>query len=381
MFRRLTSNLGLVFAIVVAMALLAEWAVRLLWPQPLIHALVRYDPLLGARGAPFGQVSIVRPDGGRHTIRLNAMGFRMSEELSQSNERHRILMYGGDEIFAAHLPIHQTVFGLLKNATEAKNRRFQLVNTAVSGHSVQSTRLLMMEQIPDLQPRALVYIFDAGNFARTLVSGDRTAVGKLRYDNSGRPILVDLSRSPQFKYLDWIRRSLGWLHRHSQLTTVIMTHANQTFDWARKLLGEDVAEIRLTELPRRAGESADIREIMYLSELHFLRMARTANTSDVPILVAWLPAPQELGDGSAASSMAEILRSHRQMLERLANGNRNFAFWSSVVAGRTPPDSDQLFESRGFGAGNLTAYGSRWYADLAAPAIITFLNSATDSAH
>ena len=128
-----------------------------------------------------------------------------------------------------------------------------------------------------------------------------------------------------------------------------------------------------------AGESADLREIMYLSELHFLRMARIANASDVPLLVAWLPAPQELADGSAASSIAEILRSHRQMLERLANGNRNLTFWSSVVTARTPPDSNQLFESRGFGAGNLNADGARWYANLAAPAIIAFLNSANGS--
>ena len=379
MFRLLKSNWGLVCAIVLAAAFLAEWALRLLAPQPLIHTLVRHDPLLGTRGVPFGQASIVRPDGGRHTVRLNSMGFRMREELSRSNDRHRILVYGGGAIFSAHLPIHQTVFGLLKNAIEAKTPSFQLANAAISGHSIQSTRFLMMEQIPDLQPRALVYIFDAGNFAQTLVSGDRSVVGELRYDNSGRPILVDPSRSPQFKYLDWIRKSLSWLHRHSQLTTVIISRASQIFDWVRTLLGEDVTEIRLTELPRRAGESADIREFMYLSELHFLRMARTANASDVPLLVAWLPAPQELADRSAASSIAEILRSHRQMLERLANGNRNFAFWSSAVAARTPPDSNQLFERRGFGAGNLNADGARWYADLVAPAIIAFLNSATDS--
>ena len=84
MFRRLMSNLALVFAIVVAMALLAEWTVRLLWPQSLIHALVRYDPLLGVRGNPFGQASIIRADGRRHFIRLNAMGLRLHEELSQS---------------------------------------------------------------------------------------------------------------------------------------------------------------------------------------------------------------------------------------------------------------------------------------------------------
>ena len=162
MFRLLKSNWGLVCANFVAAAFLAEWALRLLAPQPLIHTLVRHDPLLGARGVPFGQVSIVRPDGGRHTVRLNAMGFRMREELSRSNDRHRILVYGGGAIFSAHLPIQQTVFGLLKNAIEAKTPRFQLVNAAISGHSIQSTRLLMMEQIPVLQPRALVYVFDAG---------------------------------------------------------------------------------------------------------------------------------------------------------------------------------------------------------------------------
>ena len=378
MFKRLKSNLALVFAIVVAMALLAEWTVRLLWPQSLIHALVRYDPLLGVRGNPFGQASIIRADGRRHFIRLNAMGLRMHEELSQSRERYRILMYGGSAMFSAHLPIDQTVFGLLKNAAEANNRRFQLVNTAVAGHSVQSTRLLMMEQIPDLLPQALVYIFDAGSFARTVVSGDRSALGELRYDNSGRPILVDPSRSTHFEYLDWIWKSLGWLYRHSELITMFITNARQLYNWASNMVGKDAADIRLTELPRMAGESADIREIMYLSELHFLHMARIANASDVPLLVAWLPAPQELADGSETSSLVEILQSHRQMLKRLANENRNFTFSDTVVAAHAPPNSDRLFESRGFGAGNLNADGSHWYANLAAPAIIAFINAATD---
>ena len=378
MFKRLKSNLALVFAIVVAMALLAEWTVRLLWPQSLIHALVRYDPLLGVRGNPFGQASIIRADGRRHFIRLNAMGLRMHEELSQSRERYRILMYGGSSMFSAHLPIDQTVFGLLKNAAEANNRRFQLVNAAVAGHSVQITRLLMMEQIPDLLPQALVYFFDAGSFSRTVVASDRSALGELRYDNSGRPILVDPSRSTHLEYLDWTRKSLGWLHRNSELITMFITNAHQLLNWARRMLGNDVANIRLTELPKMAGESADIREIMYLSELHFLHMARIANASDVPLLVAWLPAPQELADGSETSSIVEILRSHRQMLKRLANENRNFNFWDSVVAAQAALNSDRLFESRGFGAGSLNADGSRWYANLAAPAIIAFINAATD---
>ena len=126
------------------------------------------------------------------------------------------------------------------------------------------------------------------------------------------------------------------------------------------------------------GESAEIKEIMYLSELHFLRMARIANASTVPLLVAWLPAPQELVAGSESSSMVEILQSYRQMLRRLANRHQNFTFWDSVVAARAPPDSDRLFESRGFGAGKLNADGSRWFANLATPTIIAFLHSATD---
>ena len=381
MFRRLISNWALVCLIVVTLALLAEWAVRLLGQQPLIHALVRHDPLLGARGIPFGQVSIVRPDGARHTIRLNANGFRMGEELSQSKERHRILVYGGGTMFSAHLPIHQTVFGLLKNATESKNHRFQLVNAAVADQGVKSTQLLMMEQIPNLQPRALIYIFDARNFARTLLFGDRSAFGELRYDQNGRPMLVNSLRSQKFKYFEWVREGLGSLHRHSHLTSLIITRASQLVYWARMWLVEDKAEIQLTELPQMAVETADIQEVMYLSELHFLGMARFANASGVPLLVAWLPAPQELTDGSENSAITELLRSHRQMLRRLAKINRNFSFWSSVTTARAPSDSDRLFESRGLGAENLNAEGSRWFVNLAAPTIITFLNSATNGAH
>ena len=140
----------------------------------------------------------------------------------------------------------------------------------------------MMEQIPDLLPQALVYFFDAGSFSRTVVASDRSAVGELRYDNSGRPILVDPSRSTHLEYLDWTRKSLGWLHRNSELITMFITNAHQLLNWARRMLGNDCGNIRLTELPKMAGESADIREIMYLSELHFLHMARIANASDVP---------------------------------------------------------------------------------------------------
>ena len=359
-------------------AFVVEWSLRLLAPQPLIHSLVRHDPLLGARGAPFGQVSIVRPDGGRHTVRLNAMGFRMREELNRSNDRHRILIYGGGAIFSAHLPIHKTVFRLLKNAIEAKNRRFQLVNVAVSGHSIQSTRLLMMEQITDLQPKALIYVFDAGDFARTLLSNDQSAIGELQFDKNSHPMLVDPPRSPPLKYLDRVQESLDWLHRRSQLMTLIITRAGELVDRARTLLGGDTAEIWLEELPQMAGESADIQETIYLSELHFLRMARMADASNVPVLVAWLPAPRELADASKDSSMVEILQSYRQMLRRLASGHQNFTFWDSVASALPPKNTKKIFESQGLGTGKLNADGSRWFANLAAPAIIAFLHTTSD---
>ena len=379
MFKPFISNGAFVCAIVMAAAFLVEWALRLLAPQPLIHSLVQHDPLLGARGAPFGQVSIVRPDGGRHTVRLNAMGFRMREELDRSSERNRILLYGGGAIFSVHLPIHKTVFKLLKNAIEAKNRRLQLVNAAVSGHSIQSTRLLMMEQITDLQPKALMYVFDAGDFARTLGSSDQSTVGELQFDKNSHPMLVDPSRPPPLKYFDRVQTGLDWLHRRSQLMSLIITRASQLYGWARTLLRGGTAEIRLAELPKMAGESADIQEIMYLSELHFLRMARISDAFAVPVLVAWLPAPRELADGSEDSSIVEILQSYRQMLRRLANGHQNFTFWDSVASARAQKNTKRLFESQGLGAGKLNADGSRWFANLAAPPIIAFLHSVIES--
>ncbi len=124
MFRSLSSNGGLLGAIVVAVAFLTEWTLRLRAPQPLNHTLVRHDPLLSAGGVPFGQASISRPDGGLHTVRLNAKRIRMLEELKLSNDNHRILIYDGGAIFSARLPIHRTIFGLLKTAIETKYHRY-----------------------------------------------------------------------------------------------------------------------------------------------------------------------------------------------------------------------------------------------------------------
>ena len=367
------SNWLLFFATIIGLIFAAEWATRWLAQETLVQAVAQYDPVIGTRGVPFGRTIVTRSDGRRHEIKLNSAGFRMSQEISKSIDRERVLFYGGTALFAEHLPLEMTVFSLLKNSLESANRRLQILNAAVQGHNIQQTRLLMREQIPEFRPTALIYIFDANKFSNALISGDPSAVASLKYDTRGRPKLSDFPNSYRSQYLEAIYSAIDWIYRHSHLINLLTRYAKQVIERGQRSLARDLIEVNLSELPRFAQESPDIQELMYLSELHFQNMVKMTKAASLPLLVLWLPAPLEAKTNSQNSALAKILYSHRNMLRRLAAIHEKFEFWDPFVNGGEKSLPKQIFISDQLKNKKLSVTGSRWFAKITAPAIQYFL--------
>ncbi len=368
MFKRFRSNWLLVCAALLGVIFASEWAVRLLAPQTIIPALISHTAGGEKRGVPFGRTIITQPSSKRFEIRLNSHGFRMQQELSQSSERSRILVYGGSALFALHLPIEESVFGQLRAMIEKENHEFQLVNTAVEGHGLRQTRLLMKQQIPKFRPAAVIYIIDANHFSHTLVAGNHSEMSRLRYDQSGRPRLSTLRQSNESKYPNTIQIAANWLYRKSHLITLI----TKLFDQALILVKQNLTD-EIVELPLLAKENPEVQEFLYLSELSFQNMAKIAKTADIPLLVLWLPARVELLTVNNLSPVAQILGSHRNMLRAIAKNREYFAFWDKFNQMDENISTELFFQSKGFKRDVLSVTGSNWFAKKSAPIIKNFL--------
>ncbi len=376
MNRKLTPNWVLVCATIIGFTFATEWAVRLFAPQALIHALVRHDPIIEKRNVPFGRTAVKRRDGGRHDIILNSDGFRMDQEIHPPFIQRPVLVYGGSALFASHLPLETSIFGLLRALTEKKNERIQLVNAAVPGHGIRSTRLLMKEQIQKFQPAALIYIFDAGPFSQTLISGDRSEINRLRYNKSGQPKLADIPRPNRFEYLSYGWTLVDWFHRHSHLISLLANYINRALVLERFSTRKNPAEVQLSELPWFAQESTDIQELLYLSELHFQSMVRMTKAANVPLLLIWLPARVELTSDSQSSALADILITHRRMLRRLSTQYEKLDFWDSFRShGEELSNTDHLFISNRLDNNQLSAVGSNWFSNKIGPTVQHFLQA------
>ena len=373
MFERYKSNWILVCAALLGVVFASEWAVRLLAPQTILPALISHKAGGENQGIPFGRTVITQPSSKRFEIRLNSNGFRMQQELSQSRERSRILVYGGSALFAAHLPIEESIFGQLKTMIEKENHEFQLVNTAVEGHGLRQTRLLMKQQIPKFRPAAVIYILDANHFSHTLVAGTHSEMSRLRYDQNGRPRLSTIHQSDEPKYPDTIQIAANWLYRKSHLITLITKLFNQGLKLVKQNLRDGIVEIQIAELPLLAQENPEVQEFLYLSELSFQNMAKIAKAADIPLLVLWLPAQVELLAINNVSPVTQILGSHRQMLRTLAKNREYFEFWDNFHQMDENISTDLFFQSKEFNSDVLSVAGSHWFAKKSAPIIKKFL--------
>ena len=373
MFERFRSNWILVCAALLGLAFASEWAVRLLAPQTIIPALISRKAGGENQGIPFGRTVITQPSSKRFEIRLNSNGFRMDQELSQSSERSRILVYGGSALFAAHLPIEESIFGQLKTMIEKENHEFQLVNAAVEGHGLRQTRLLMKQQIPKYRPAAVIYIIDANHFSHTLVTGDHSEISKLRYDQNGRPRLSTLHQSNESKYQGNIQIAANWLYRKSHLITLVTKLFNQALKLVKQNLTDEIVEIQIAELPLLAQENPEVQEFLYLSELSFQNMAKITKAADIPLLVLWLPAQVELLAVNNISPVTQILGSHRQMLRTLAKNRKYFEFWDNFDQMDEDISTDLFVQSKEVNSDVLSITGSHWFAKKSAPIIKKFL--------
>ena len=373
MFERFRSNWILVCAALLGLAFASEWAVRLLAPQTIIPALISRKAGGDNQGIPFGRTVITQPSSKRFEIRLNSNGFRMDQELSQSSERSRILVYGGSALFAAHLPIEESIFGQLKTMIEKENHEFQLVNTAVEGHSLRQTRLLMKQQIPKYRPAAVIYIIDASHFSHTLIAGSHSEMSGLRYDRNGRPRLSTLHQSNESKYLSILRIAANWLHRKSHLITLITKLFDQALKLVKQNLTDEIVEIQIAELPLLARDNPEVEEFLYLSELSFQNMVKIAKVADIPLLILWLPARVELLAVNNVSPVKQILGSHRQMLRTLAKNREYLEFWDHFHQMDENISTNIFFQSKEFKSDVLSVAGSHWFAKKSAPIIKKFL--------
>ena len=376
MFERFKSNWILICATLLGMVFVSEWAVRLLAPQTIMPAIISYRAGGQNQGIPYGRTVITQPNSKNFEIRLNSDGFRMHQELSKSSQRSRILVYGGSALFAAHLPLEESIFGQLKAMVERGSHKFQLVNTAVMGHGLRQTRLLMKQQIQKYRPAALIYIVDASHISQSLVTGDHSEMSRLRYDQNGRPRLA-VDRDPgEPEFTNVVETATNWLSSKSHLIALITKLFLKALTLVKQSFADQIVEIQIAKLPLLAQDNPRVQEFLYLSELSFQKMAKIANSAEIPLLVLWLPARVELLSINRGSPVTHILASHRKMLQTLAKNRENFAFWDNVDQMDENISEDLFFQSRGLKTNALSAAGSHWFAKGSAPIIRKFLFAA-----
>ena len=149
--------------------------------------------------------------------------------------------------YSPHTFPEESIFGQLKAMVERGSHKFQLVNTAVMGHGLRQTRLLMKQQIQKYRPAALIYIVDA--ISQSLVTGDHSEMSRLRYDQNGRPQLAADRDPGEPKYTNVVEIATNWLSSKSHLIVLITKLFLQALNLVKQSFPDEIVEIQMRNSP------------------------------------------------------------------------------------------------------------------------------------
>ena len=379
----------LITVIVVAAGLLAmEFGVRTLVPQILVRGYNVPDPDLGTYVAARARYHDTYTKEQPYEVRTNGASFRMDEEVSLSEDRRRVLVYGDSFTFGWGLELEDTYFQNLKKAVESADPRLQLLNAGVGGYASGHVKKLMDRHIPALKPAAIIYFFNNNDLVDNAITDIDYRVTAFRVGNDGQPELVDVQPFAPWKRFALNHTPYAWLNRNSHLFVAAKGALKRALKWKTGIVRPQVIDLPIpAQTPAAAGQPAftiklppsgetdpAIERMIYISELHIRRIAERAAAAGIPVMLIWVPAPEEMFPPSPPSPAAQLLIRGRAMLSRVANETPGMIFDDTV---RSLPSGPSWQSRRGklrLSDGHFNADGAAWYAAIVKPKILNFLS-------
>ncbi len=385
--RKWLINLALLSVVVGAGLLATEWAVRVSIPQTLVRAYNVPDPELGTYVAANADVMDSFSADGPYRVRTNSRRFRMDEEVDLAASRRRVLVYGDSYTFGWGLDIQATYFTALKRAMEARDPRLQLINAGVGGYSTGHVKKLMERHLPTIKPWAIVYFFNNNDLIDNANVDIDYRVTRFVVGNDGDVTLTDVRPFAPWKRFLLNHTPYGWLNRHSHLFVAAKGLLKRALRWKRGLTvpelgtteGVDATPVnRVTAVPGMAapqtvGPSLRLRRFVAISKAHVARIVAMAEAAAVPLLVVWVPAPDEMFPPVRVTAAMQLFELGRRMLRDMGDAAPAMTFADLSAHIPHTPDWRRRQGTLRLSDGHFNAEGSAWYAALAAPALAEFL--------
>ena len=348
-------RLGLCFGVLVVSLLVAEGIMRFVRPQQLVRPYATPDFELGMvlLGNQRFYDTLGLPMYAYH-VRTNSLGFRMDEEPDFSPDVRRILTLGDSFLFGWGVEAEHSFFRILADKIKHQTgSKVQLLNGGVGAYGTGHVYKALSKWYPVLRPFAVIYFFNSNDLEDNLNTNPDYQVTRFQEVNGTIQLEDQQVYSPGkrflFRYTPWI-----WLNHHSHLFIAVKTLLPQK-----------------GPLPQMGGslinqDTSTEERIMKVSRAHILRLVKLASSWKLPLLIIWIPAPDEIRQAGHAGFYRDF--KNRLFADLSSYPSEHVSFCDPTVGMQRlwnfSPHPNIYFPE-----GHYNEQGNRWYAQATAPCI------------
>jgi len=219
MFKKFLKIGGGVVLVLLTLAAVFEFLLRLLIPSPPFSSLFNFRPHMNLKMTP--NIRGVAKNGVQST---NAFGMRGDEPPKNWNETTTILAVGGSTTQCFFLDDQKIWTNVLQRTLEKNGAKVWVGNAGIDGHSTRSHVLLMEDLLPQIKPKIVVALVGIND------------------------MLISLSEDVRFQKNRFDRRSIkSILYAKSKLFQVIYTW--KLILWDQVQVTQANAHLTLVEAP------------------------------------------------------------------------------------------------------------------------------------
>lgn len=358
-----------------------EWGTRVLVLQNLVRAYLVPDPDLGMAIGPNKRYLDTYLSDGAYEVRTNAAGMRMDEPADMSPSRLRVPVYGDSFTFGWGLDTEKNYFHALKRAAKKRAQRLQLLNAGVGGYGTGHIKILMSRHLPALKPAAVIYFFNCNDIVDNVVVDLDFRVSEMRNGDDGRLRLVDVRPFAPWKRFLLHYTPYGWQNQHSHLFVLAKQQLKRLLNWKTQVARPtipDAPTAATVESPAGAPAPLQITpdafdHTVLVSELHVRRLMAITAAAGIPMLIAWVPAPQEMAPPPHPTGKTVLFEQSHAMLARVAAERADVGFVDTVELLRAGDAAHARQPGFRLSDGHFSAAGAAWYAELAEAPVLAFL--------
>jgi hypothetical protein len=196
--------------------LLAEFAIRLVAPQPLVAISIQPDAELAFINTP--NVAFYNTSGLKdhpYHVRTNSRGLRMDEEPDFSADARRILALGDSFVYGWSVELENSFVFRLSAAIRRRDGRVQLLNGGVPGYSTGHA-FKFLQRHEDLRLSGAIYFMNPNDFEDNLNTDVNYRVTRI----TGAPDRIQLDDVPAYAPVQrflLLHTPYSWFNHHSHL--------------------------------------------------------------------------------------------------------------------------------------------------------------------